>query len=158
MELISEEWAAVQQAVRGWLLTAGVWTDVAERLARQVAENERRMQQQDGPRYLAGQADVLGWMAYCFADREKNGIAQPAAVLAANLNANRRCPDEYRPAAVCSRCRCAEDFCECPDEPACSFPAEFLPRAFNARKRYAISPQSMWGVCEICHAFPCQCP
>jgi hypothetical protein len=157
MPLLSGEWAAIQQAVHGWLLRAGVWVDVAGRLAQQVAENERRMQQQDGPRYLAGQADVLGWMAYCFAEREKNGISLPAAVLAANLGARRRCPDEYRPEAVCSRCHCSVAYCACPDEPQAGFPPEFLEYALRSRKRYLLTPQSRWGVCESCHAFPCQC-
>jgi hypothetical protein len=103
-------------------------------------------------------------MAYCFAAREKNGIAQPAAVLAANLNAGRPCPPEYRPPAVCGRCGYSEDYCECPDEAERDFPQEFLEQALalpgqalSIRRRYTLTPHSRWGVCESCHALPCKC-
>jgi len=171
------EQGAVEQQVRGWLLRAGVWGDAAARLARQVAENESWLRQdkpwrsqdkpwqsQDRPSHLPGRADVLGWMAYCFAGREKNGIAQPAAVLAANLNAGRTCPPEYRPPAVCSRCGYSEEYCECPDEPERDFPQEFLEQALalpgqaaSIRRRYTLTPHNRWGVCESCHALPCKC-
>ena len=176
----------VEQQVRGWLLRAGVWGDAAARLARQVAENESRQsrgesrqsrgeswrsqdelgtaaRQEPGrrpgqePGRLPGRADVLGWMAYCFAGREKNGIAQPAAVLAANLNAGRLCPPEYRPPLVCSRCGYTEDYCECPEEPVPGYPQEFLEHALCTRKRYTLTPHSRWGVCESCHGLPCKC-
>jgi hypothetical protein len=147
----------LRDSVEGYLLRAGVWPDVAGRLADQVAENEGRMDRQGGPRYLAGQADVLGWIAYCFADRQANKISQPAAVLAANLNANRRCPDEYRPKPVCVHCGCEEGYCECEQGPAGHFPAAYLERAFSARSRYTGYTESRWGVCARCHACPCQC-
>ncbi len=161
----------VEQQVRGWLLRAGVWGDAAARLARQVAENESRQSRGESwrsqdergtaarqePGRRPGRADVLGWMAYCCAAREKNGIAQPAAVLAANLNAGRLCPSEYRPPLMCSRCGYSEDYCECPDEPVPGYPQEFLEHALSTRKRYTLTPHSRWGVCESCHGLPCKC-
>lgn len=154
----------VEQQVRGWLLRAGVWGDAAARLARQVAENESRQSQDERgtaarqePGHRPGRADVLGWMAYCFAGREKNGIAQPAAVLAANLNAGRLCPPEYRPPLVCSSCGYSEDYCECPEGPVPGYPQEFLEQALSTRKRYTLTPHSRWGVCESCHGLPCKC-
>lgn len=154
----------VEQQARNWLLRAGVWSDAAARLARQVAENEQRLQQGE-TRRLPGRADVLGWMAYCFAGREKNGIALPAAVLAANLGADRPCPPEYLPPAVCSGCGCTADYCECPDEPELVFPPQLLELALalpggalSLRSRYSLTPHDRWGVCLSCHALPCKCP
>lgn len=134
----------------GYLGRAGVWPDVAQRLAEQVARNQR-----SGDDSLPGLADVLGWIAYCFAGREKNRIGLPVAVLAANLNANRLCPDEYRPPPVCANCGSVVEYCDCEGEPAPHFPPEFLERAFQ--RQYLALQLDMWGVCKYCHAFPCQC-
>jgi hypothetical protein len=134
----------------GYLGRAGVWPEVAERLAGQVARNQR-----SGDESLPGLTDVLGWIAYCFADREKNKIGLPAAVLAANLGANRLCPDEYRPPPLCANCRSEVDYCDCEGEPAPHFPPHFLEYAF--RRQYQSFNLDRWGVCTYCHASPCQC-
>jgi hypothetical protein len=145
-----------------FLERAGVWPDVAERIANKLVENQRR-----GHSYLPSLADVLGWIAYCFGDGEKNNIDQPAAVLAANLKANRRCPEKYRPRPVCSACGFEEGFCECEGEPDYHFPAGFLDFALKRRdgfspsaeysQYYGFRPITIWGVCRSCHGFPCQC-
>ncbi len=144
------------QQVSGYLLRAGVWEEVVERIARQMLDNQRRIEQGQGDN-LPCVEDVLGWMAYCFADRQKNKIAQPAAVLAANLNANRRCPEEYRPPRVCANCGYQEDYCDCDDEHfQPHFPPEFLERAFRS-SHYEAYLSDRWGICQRCHAFPCRC-
>jgi hypothetical protein len=140
----------VYRRALSYLSRAGVWPDVAQRLAEQIADNQR-----SGGEGLPGLADVLGWMAYCFADREKNKIGLPAAVLAANLNAKRLCPQDYRPQPVCTNCGYTEAYCDCEGQPALHFPAEFLERAFQ--RKYQAYNLDMWGVCTYCHAFPCQC-
>ncbi|MEW5873417.1 MAG: hypothetical protein AB1894_29420 [Chloroflexota bacterium] len=143
------------QQVSAYLLRAGVWADVAERIARQIVANRRRIAL-GGQQYLPDVEDVLGWIAYCFADRQKNNITQPAAVLAANLNANRRCPPEYRPPRICAACGYQEDDCGCDDDRfRPHFPPEFLERAF--RSTYSAYLSNRWGVCERCGGFPCKC-
>jgi hypothetical protein len=150
-ELKGEEHVLFEQ-VRDYLVRAGVWEDAAQRIADQIVANHRRGHNT----YLPGLADVLGWIAYCFADREKNKIDLPVAVLAANLNANRRCPDEYRPQAVCARCELLEERCGCEEGPERHYPDEFLEAAFR-RRPYETHMVSRWGVCLRCHASPCQC-
>ena len=152
----------IYQATLSFLERAGVWSDVAVRIANKLIENQRR-----GHEYLPSLADVLGWIAYCFGDGEKNNIDQPAAVVATNLKANRRCPEKYRPQPVCSACGFVEGFCECADEPDYHFPAGFLDFALKRRNGYSQSaeysqyygarPTTIWGVCRSCHGFPCQC-
>ena len=139
-----------------YLLMAGVWPDVSQRLAAQIAFNERRTALQGDQHYLPTTADVLGWMAYCFADGKKNNIGMSAAVLAANLNANRRCPDEYRPTPVCAVCHLDVDYCEC-EQPQEHFPDGFLERAFHGRSPYELD-RTWWGVCTRCRGYPCRCP
>ena len=56
-----------------WLERAGVWTDAAKRIAQQIRGNELRQQH-----YLPTRADVLGWMAFCFAYKHDNRIEKPA--------------------------------------------------------------------------------
>ncbi len=133
-----------------YLRHAGVWEDVAHRLAERVERGQRK-----GDASLPGLADILGWIAYCFAEREKNHIAHPAAVLAANLNANRRCPEAYRPEPVCASCGYAGDYCQCEGEPAYHFPDEFLELAFS--RSYFAGTGNRWQVCLLCHGFPCKC-
>lgn len=145
-----------------FLLAAGIWPDVALRLARQISANELRTQQQGGELvYLPDAADVLGWIAYNFADRKKNNIAQPAAVLAANLNANRRCPQEYRPAWLCSGCRREVEYCTCDpatvDETPLLLPDEYLEAALRPRQTDYHFNRTFWGVCTLCRGLPCQC-
>lgn len=139
---------------RGYVLEclgrAGVWNDVAQRIAAKIDQNQIR-----GHAYLPSPADVLGWIAYCFADRRKNKINHPVAVLAANLNANRRCPDTYRPNQICTSCHLEGGYCHC-DQPEMGFPPEFLDFAFSLD--YNTRYQNIWGVCSACHGFPCQCP
>ena len=144
-----------EEAVRGYLLAAGVWPDVSQRIAGQIAFNEQRTRQQGDQHYLPTQADVLGWIAYCFADRKKNNIGAPAAVLAANLNANRRCPDEYRPEPVCAACHLELESCAC-ETPQPHFPDDFLELAFQGRSPYSLN-RTLWGVCTLCRGHPCQC-
>ncbi len=147
---IPVEGAQTREMVLNCLARAGVWTDVAQRIAGKIVENQER-----GHAYLPSPADVLGWMAYCFADRRKNKIQHPAAVLAANLNANRRCPDYYRPRQICASCHLEQGYCRC-SQPELGFPPEFLDFAFHVdyNDRY----ENFWGVCPACHGFPCQCP
>ena len=76
----------VNRAALGFLERVGVWPDAALRIATKLVENQRR-----GHDYLPSLADVLGWIAYCFGDGKKNNVDQPAALLAANLLAGRRC-------------------------------------------------------------------
>jgi hypothetical protein len=144
-----------EQRVLHYLLAAGGWPDVGERLAVQIAFNERRSALQGDQNYLPTTADVLGWMAYCFADGKKNNIGMSAAVLAANLNANRRCPDEYRPAPICAACGLEVDYCQC-EQPQEHFPEAFLERAFHGRSPYELD-RTWWGVCTRCRGYPCQC-
>jgi hypothetical protein len=151
IKLKAQERTLYEQVI-GYLERAGVWEDAAQRIADQIVANHRRGHNT----YLPGLADVLGWIAYCFADREKNKIDLPVAVLAANLNANRRCPDEYRPQAVCARCELLEERCGCEEGPERHYPDEFLEAAFR-RRPYETHMVSRWGVCLRCHAFPCQC-
>jgi len=142
--------AELRQVTLHFLGRAGVWPDVAERIAEKLVENQRR-----GHPYLPTLADVLGWIAYCFGDQQKYNIAQPAALLAANLSANRCCPEKYRPPLICKACGFAEDFCECEDEPDYHYPSEFLEYAL--KKRRETYTTSVWGVCLSCQGFPCQC-
>ena len=136
--------------VMGYLLRAGVWSDKAWRIAAQIADNERR-----GQAYLPGRADVLGWIAYCFAGQQRNRIKLPAAVLSANLSANRRCPEAYRPRRECAACGNPEGFCCCHGEPDYRFPADILERALSE----GAAPETFggWEVCPECHCSPCQC-
>ncbi len=135
-----------------FLRRAGVWSKIAERLAQQIAAN-----QQSGEGELPGVGDVLGWMAYCFADREANQISNPAAVLAANLTNNRLCPENYRPPLICSSCHRRQEYCRCkPGKANYSYPPEFLEPALKSGKKYS-TYADRWGVCMYCHALPCQC-
>lgn len=146
------------QTAKDWLELAGVWHDAAERLARQLAANELRSQQRIEAR-LPGLADVVGWMYYCFADQKKNKIAQPAAVLAANLQANRRCPDEYRPPWVCKTCRRLEEGCRCAEGGDLHLPFAFVEAALHPKSPYAydLERHSLWGYCLRCKTVPCRC-
>jgi len=152
-----------------YLRRAGVWQSTAERLARNIAAGMRASSAgcdsaDDTHREAAidndtlpDLGDVLGWIAYCVSDREKNHIGQPAAVLAANLNAGRRCPENYRAPRICANCRGSEGYCECEGEPEYGYPPEFLPRALRQRSGYEDPYADRWGVCFYCHAAPCQC-
>ena len=131
------------------LLRAGVWTDAALRIDAQITANVRR-----GHTYLPDLRDVLGWIAFCFAYQRQNKLSNPSAVLAANLNANRRCPEVNRPPYICSQCRRDEAHCACPD-PDLRIPPKFLDYAFS--DEFDERSQSFWGVCHRCHAFPCAC-
>jgi hypothetical protein len=134
----------------GYLERAGVWADVARRIAAQIAGASGEAEAE-----TPTLADVLGWIAYCFGDRAKNKIGFPAAVLAANLNARRRSPEEYRPQPVCAGCLYEVDYCECEGEPQPHFPAGYLERAF--RPKYSDNTHDIWGICQVCHAYPCRC-
>jgi hypothetical protein len=144
-----------EEQTRQYLLRAGVWPEASERLAAQIALNEQRTRMQGDQHYLPTTADVLGWMAYCFADRKKNNISTPAAMLAANLTANRRCPDEYRPNPICAICGLDADYCGC-EAPELHFPPEFQDAALRERSPYVIN-RTLWGVCTLCRGMPCQC-
>jgi hypothetical protein len=141
----------VFRQVMTWLLKAGVWTDHALRIARQISENEQRSQV-----YLPDRSDVLGWIAFCFAYRLENEIAKPTQVLAANLSNNRRCPEKLRPTQVCLECGCLAEYCHCQAEPHLGYPKKFLEFAFTCD--YDSVTQTFWGVCLSCHAYPCRCP
>lgn len=136
---------------RACLARAGVWRDAAERIERTLEQNARRQNP-----YLPDLGDVLGWMAYCFAYQKQNKIAAPSAVLATNLNANRRCPETYRPEPICRGCRRVISHCLCPGQPTPYYPRRYLDFAFNCD--YDDESESFWGVCNQCHASPCQCP
>ena len=136
--------------VMACLLRAGVWTDHALRIDAQITQNVRR-----GQANLPDLRDVLGWIAFSFAYRQKNKIAKPAAVLSACLSANRRCPDPHRPPYICTLCRRDQAHCTCP-EPDLRLPRKFLDFAFE--DEYDARIQTFWGVCRRCHAYPCQCP
>lgn len=158
-----------------YLRRAGVWPGVAERLAQKIAANMRANHSSVGAanncanRAANGEAadtcaddlpdlgDVLGWIAYCVSDREKNHIGQPAAVIAANLNAGRRCPENYRAPRICANCHGSEGYCECEGEPEYGYPPEFLARALRQRSGYENPYATRWGECFYCHAAPCQC-
>ena len=135
--------------VMGCLLRAGVWTDHALRIDSLITQNVRR-----GHSYLPDLRDVLGWIAFCFAYREKNHFNKPAAVLSASLAANRRCPDALRPPYICTACHRDEAHCQC-EEPDPRLPPRFLDFAFSAE--YDERSESFWGVCHRCHGLPCQC-
>jgi hypothetical protein len=136
--------------VMGCLLRAGVWSDHALRIEAQITQNVRR-----GHSYLPDLRDVLGWIAFCFAYRERNRIQSPAAVLSASLSANRRCPAMLRPPLICTRCHLDEAHCACQDSDP-RLPPQFLDFAFEPE--YDERSESFWGVCRRCHGFPCQCP
>lgn len=140
------------QTTLKYLSRAGVWHEVAERIAAQIAQNRQR-----GLDFLPDIEDVLGWILYCFAFQEKNRIAQPAAVLAANLKANRRCPEEYRPPRVCARCHSVEEYCECPEGGPYIYPEAFLEWALKPFSPFTTYMQDRWGICVRCHALPCRC-
>lgn len=134
------------------LRQAGVWSKIAERLAQQIAANE----QSDDPE-LSGIGDLLGWTAYCFADRKQNQISNPAAVLAANLTNNRPCPRNYQPPLICENCHRTQEYCRCqPDKVRYSYPKEFVTLALKGSNKYS-TYTDRWGVCMYCHAIPCQC-
>ena len=143
---------AEARQVLDWLVQAGVWQASAERLAQRLVA-EQHGQGRAG--FDAG--DVLGWLAYCFADQEKNKIQQPAAVTTANLAAGRRCPAEYRPRRVCLDCGYVEsdDGCACEDGPRYGYPDAMLGRALRDNP-YDLR-NDRWGICKYCGALPCQC-
>lgn len=135
-----------------FLRRAGVWSKSAERLAQQIAANEQRADPE-----LPGVGDVLGWIAYCYADREQNQISNPAAVLAANLTNNRPCPQIYRPPRICTYCHRSQEHCKCkPGKAEYTYPSEFLMLAMKGANKYS-TYADRWGVCMYCHATPCQC-
>jgi hypothetical protein len=134
-----------------WLAQAGVWTDRAVKIARQISDNERRRKS-----YLPMRGDVLGWIAFCFAFQTQNKIVKPVQVLAANLVNNRRCPKSLLPPLICTVCGFEEGRCQCHGEPVYAYPARFIDFAFE--EEYDAYSQTFWGVCRTCHAFPCQCP
>ncbi len=151
-----------------YLRRAGVWPNVAQNLAQKIAANESAVSAANSSVVseaggagrnddLPGLGDVLGWIAYCIADREKNRISQPAAVLAANLNAGRRCPESYRAPRICANCYGAEGYCDCEDEPEYGYPPEFLQCALRGRSSYISAYVDRWGVCLYCHCVPCRC-
>lgn len=140
------------QALR-FLRRAGVWSEVAERLARQLAANQQSSDQD----YLPDRRDVLGWIVYCFPERQKNRIAQPAAVLAANLRNNRRCPEAYRPPWICAACHRQLEYCQCAGAPQPHLPEEFLEFALRPEETYTLDSHPRWRVCHACRSFPCQC-
>jgi len=138
-----------------YLVRAGVWTDRAERLADRLVANEQRLEY--GNDHLPTLADILGWIAYCCDPDQKIGNLAP--VLAANIENDRRAPEEYRPPFVCRTCKLVQGSCEC-ETPDLYLPDEFLEAAFGRKdpnRRYAISDTNEWGICLYCHAFPCQC-
>ncbi len=143
--------AYYSQAVE-FLRRAGVWNKTADRLAQQIAANEH-----SGDPELPGVGDVLGWMAYCYADRERNQISNPAAVLAANLTNNRPCPQTYLPPLICTSCKRSQEYCRCkPGKAQYAYPAEFVTPALKGVNKYS-TYADRWGVCMYCHAVPCQC-
>ncbi len=133
-----------------WLARAGVWTDRAVGIARQICANEKR-----GHAYLPTRADILGWIAYCFAYQEENKIKKPTQTLAGNLANTRRCPEELRPPRICTRCNFAEGFCKCNAEPDYVYPANYIEFAFNSN--YIAEIQTFWGICLECSGFMCRC-
>ncbi len=135
--------------VMGCLLRAGVWTDHALRIDSLITQNVRR-----GHSYLPDLRDVLGWIAFCYAYRDKHRVQTSAAVLSASLSANRRCPDHLRPPYICSVCCLDEAHCAC-EMPDIHLPPRFLDFAFNCE--YDERSESFWGVCRRCHGYPCQC-
>lgn len=133
-----------------WLARAGVWTDRAVGIARQICANEKR-----GHAYLPTRADILGWIAYCFAYQEENKIKKPTQTLAGNLANTRRCPEELRPPRICTRCNFAEGFCKCHAEPDYVYPAKYIEFAFVAD--FIAEIQTFWGICLECGGFLCRC-
>jgi hypothetical protein len=136
--------------VMRYLARAGVWKDAAQRIAGTITANQLR-----GDPTLPDLGDVLGWIAYCFAERSRHNIGQPATVLAARLCANQPCPRQQRPPRVCARCGLGEGFCTCA-EPDYSYPESFLERALQPRLLCACA-ETLWGLCPACHALPCRC-
>ncbi len=134
----------------GWLAHVGVWTDHAMRIARQIHSNELR-----GQNYLPTRADVLGWIAFCFAFRRENKVEKPVQVVSINLSNNRRCPEHLRAPRICRKCGLAEGWCQCHDQPEYYYPASFIDFAREAE--YDPSVQTFWGVCLSCHAARCTC-
>ena len=139
-----------QRFVLSCLARAGIWSDVAQRLAEQIYANHCAADP-----YQPGVADVLGWIVYCCGEQEKNSIHTPAAVLARNLQSGRCCPEALRPQPICARCGYEHSACVCEEGPQDYFPPEFIDAAFKGR-HYDINT-NRWGVCKICHAFPCKC-
>jgi hypothetical protein len=140
----------IAEQVASWLFRAEVFSDVALRLGRVIAENER-----SGKIYLPGRSDVLGWIAYSFAYQRENRIEMPVRVLVANLQANRRCPERLRPLRVCSACGFAEGYCRCAGQASYAFPQKYLEYAFTAE--YNPDKETFWGVCLRCHALAQMC-
>jgi hypothetical protein len=154
--LLSKEVEALLQRaefaeVMGWLARAGVWTDRAIHIARQILANEAL-----GKPYLPGRSDVLGWIAFSFAFQRQNKIEKPAQLLAANLLNNRCCPKEVRPPRICAGCHFEEGYCQCHGEPQYGYPEAFIDFAFQSD--YNPYAETFWGVCRRCRGFPCQCP
>ncbi len=56
---------------------------------------------------------------------------------------------------LCAACRYSGDYCRCEGEPDYCFPPEFLEIAF--KRNYFTGTGDRWGVCILCHAFPCRC-
>jgi hypothetical protein len=135
--------------VMRYLARAGVWKEAAQRIAGTIAANQLR-----GDPSLPDLGDVLGWIAYCFAERSRHNIGQPAVVLVARLSANQPCPRQQRPPRVCARCGLSEGFCACA-EPGYGYPQSFLGRALQPR--LCARAETLWGLCSICHALPCRC-
>jgi len=136
--------------VMRYLTRAGVWETAAQRIAGMITANHLR-----GDPSLPDLGDVLGWIAYCFAERSRHNIGQSPAVLAARLSANQRCPHKQRPPRVCARCGLGEAFCSCA-EPDYGYPESFLERALRPRLLCARS-ETLWGLCPTCHALSCRC-
>lgn len=150
VELWSLQGDPVFVETMSWLSQAGVWTDHALHIARQIAANERQPNE-----YLPTRADVLGWMAYCFALKQKYKVEKPAQVLAANLRANRRCPLDLLPPRVCRVCGYEEGWCRCAGEADYVFPPDFLDLALEIDG--ALYHRNWWAICEDCHNLTCQC-
>jgi hypothetical protein len=134
-----------------WLERAGVWTDAAKCIAQQIYSSELR-----GKYFLPTRADVLGWMAFCFAYKRENGIEKSTQVVVANLSNNQRCPEKFRAPRLCAVCGLEEGWCECQGEPEYQYPDYFLEFAFEAE--YDPQFENFWGVCLRCHAGKCRCP
>jgi hypothetical protein len=139
-----------QERVFHCLGRAGVWARTAQGVAAQMAANRQRAYNA----YLPDLGDLLGWLAFAFAEGRANGVRNPAALVAANLRGDRRCPVSYRPPLVCQVCEREETHCECV-EPRLDYPQMFLEFAFNAN--FDPELETFWGVCLTCHAYPCRC-
>ncbi len=116
------------------LTQAGMWHDQAQGLTARLD--------------VDGVLDALGWIAAVRADRR---VRNHGAVLVKQLQAARRAPADWRPAAVCARCGVVESRCGCGGRRRV-VPAVYYTAAIEPVRAWGCDA---WGVCQTCGRVSC---